>query len=67
MIIWEGNAAEIYFNVVGKNGLTKLRLVHLPKNPDPEKLLEMLDLFTTIMPEGSSRDSVVVVNRTRYL
>ncbi|MBP1042441.1 hypothetical protein I6N95_15590 [Vagococcus sp. BWB3-3] len=67
MIIWEGNAAEFYFNVPGSNQLQKFRMVHLPKEPDPEKLLKALDLFATIMPKGSSRDSVVVVNRTRYI
>lgn len=67
MIIWEGCAAEIYFNIPGGGKLQKYRIVHLPKNPDREKLLKLLDLFTTIMPEGYSRDSIVVVNRTRYL
>lgn len=67
MIIWEGTDVVCCYNVVGESKLTRIRLVHLTKQPDPEKVLEFAALFLTLLPIEYSKDSVQLLTRTRYL
>ncbi len=67
MIIWEGTDVVCCFNVAGETKLKRIRLSHLPKEPDPDKVLAFADLFLEVLPAFYSKDSVQLLSRTRYL
>lgn len=67
MKIWEGTDVVCCYNVAGQSKLKRIRLVHLPKEPDPQQVLDFAQLFLTMLPKDYSKDSVQVINRTRYL
>lgn len=66
MIIWEGTDVICCFNVVGQTKLKRIRLVHLPKEPDIDKVLAFQKLFLTVLPAGYRDESVQLIKRTRY-
>lgn len=67
MIIWEGTDVVCCYNVDGESKLKRIRLVHLPKEPDPAKVLAFANLFLEVLPTEYSKDSVQLIKRTRYL
>lgn len=67
MRIWEGTDVVCCYNEDSQSKLKRIRLVHLPEQPNPEKVLEFAELFLTILPTSYSKDSVQILNRTRYL
>ncbi len=67
MTIWQGNDVVCCYNVAAEKKLKRIRFVHLPKNPDPDKVLEFADVLMSILPTTYSKDSVQILTRTRYI
>lgn len=66
MVIWEGTDVVCCYNVASKSKLTRIRFVHLPKVPDPEKVVAFADLFLEILPTQYTKESAQIITRTRY-
>ncbi|WP_314068632.1 hypothetical protein [uncultured Vagococcus sp.] len=66
MVIWEGTDVVCCYNVATQKELKRIRLVHLPKNPEPNKVVEFAKLFLEVLPTKYSKDSVQILTRTRY-
>ncbi|WP_314065608.1 hypothetical protein [uncultured Vagococcus sp.] len=67
MIIWEGTDVVCCYNVAAQMELKRIRFVHLPKKPDPEKVVAFANLLLEVLPKSHSKDSSVIITRTRYV
>lgn len=66
MVIWEGTDVVCCYNDSTQSKLKRIRFVHLPKHPEPDKVVAFAKLLLEVLPTRYSKDSVQILTRTRY-
>lgn len=67
MKIWEGTDVVLCYNVEDDDKTKRIRLVHLPEEPDPDHVMDFARLFINLLPATHSMDSIQILKRTRYV
>lgn len=65
--IWEGTDTVLCYNVEDDDKTKRIRLVHLPEEPNTESVMAFAKLFLGLLPTTYSMDSVQILTRARYL
>ena len=61
-----GNKLKVQINAVNKEKLQNINFQNVVDTPEENAILELGDIMTALLPEGSALDGVVLTSQTRY-
>ncbi|MBO0413584.1 hypothetical protein JZO77_17390 [Enterococcus hulanensis] len=61
-----GNKLKVQINAANKEKLQNINFQNVVDTPEENAILELGDIMTALLPEGSALDGVVLTSQTRY-